>query len=343
MRATAYSAPGIGTVTPFSNNGEYTSFPIPFRENPLPDLAQIIVIDQIASRVNAGRVVDMPNGTAFCMYVTRACLDAIGPLSTNFGRGYYEDVELCLRAARAGFRNVCATDVYVGHAGSKSFGNNKRALVTRNLVALEAAYPHYRAISAAFMTADPLGPARRALEAAWHDGDGWPEPQKLVRFPAQTQKHNMASAASPTPSFEHPRLGVIGNTSAATLSLVTQIAGGAGASLDVETVYIGATFDDMRLMVIGRLFCTGKIDPGELPEIIRLYCISHLLIVDEDAAGADEATTAVHGAAIARIVPTAKRIAASGDGLVIPCDASVPEMIAALNRWTMRYPEAVHG
>jgi antitoxin (DNA-binding transcriptional repressor) of toxin-antitoxin stability system len=65
--------------------------------------------------------------------------------------------------------------------------------------------------------------------------------------------------------------------------------------------------------------------------------------VDEDAAGADEATTAVHGAAIARIVPTAKRIAASGDGLVIPCDASVPEMIAALNRWTMRYPEAVHG
>ena len=166
LRKAAYSAPDIGTVTPLSNNGEYTSFPIPFRENPLPKTEGISALDRLAATENAGQVIDMPNGTAFCMYVTRSCLDAIGPLSTSFGKGYYEDVEFCLRAASAGFRNVCAADVYVGHAGSRSFGKSKRALVTRNLTALETAFPHYRAISATFVDTDPLAPARRAIEHA---------------------------------------------------------------------------------------------------------------------------------------------------------------------------------
>jgi GT2 family glycosyltransferase len=162
----AYSADDIGTVTPFSNNGEYTSFPIPFRENRLPDFSEIVALDRLATDVNGGRVVDMPNGTGFCMYITRACLDAVGPLSTEFGRGYFEDVEFCLRAATAGYRNVCATDVFVGHAGSKSFGADKRALVVRNLAALETRFPDYRTVSAAFMAADPLAPGREAIERA---------------------------------------------------------------------------------------------------------------------------------------------------------------------------------
>jgi len=33
-------------------------------------------------------------------------------LSEQFDKGYYEDVDLCLRAERAGWRNVCALRGY---------------------------------------------------------------------------------------------------------------------------------------------------------------------------------------------------------------------------------------
>jgi GT2 family glycosyltransferase len=162
----AYAEPNIGTVTPLSNNGEYTSLPVPFRVNALPAVEGIAAIDRAAARVNAGRVIDLPNGVGFCLYLTRACLDRLGFLSEGFGRGYAEDIDFCLRAADAGFRNVCAADVFVGHAGSRSFAGDKRALVMRNLATLERRFPGYRAASAAFLAADPLRPARETIERA---------------------------------------------------------------------------------------------------------------------------------------------------------------------------------
>ena len=36
------------------------------------------VIDEIAARVNLGRVIDIPSGIGFCLYITRACLDGVG-------------------------------------------------------------------------------------------------------------------------------------------------------------------------------------------------------------------------------------------------------------------------
>lgn len=160
----AYGAPDIGTVTPMSNNGENTSFPRPFVVNELPPYREICAIAAAARDANPGVVVDMPNGTGFCLYVRGDCLDAIGPLSTAFGRGYLEDSEFCLRASAAGFRSVCAGDVYVGHAGGRSFGDDKRALVVRNLRAIEAQYPGYERACAAFFDADPLAGARAAIE-----------------------------------------------------------------------------------------------------------------------------------------------------------------------------------
>lgn len=160
----AHGAPDIGTVTPFSNNGENTSFPRPFVENDLPSYWEICALDTAARAANAGLVVDMPNGTGFCLYVRGDCLDAIGPLSTAFGRGYLEDSEFCLRASRAGYRSVCAADVYVGHAGGRSFGGDKRALVVRNLQAIEEQFPGYERTCAAFFDADPLASARASME-----------------------------------------------------------------------------------------------------------------------------------------------------------------------------------
>lgn len=164
LNAAARSTPDIGTVTPLSNNGEFVSFPIPNISNLLGSRCETERIDAIAAKVNADEIVDIPSGIGFCLYVTRACLDRVGPLSEDFARGYLEDVDLCLRAREQGFRNVCAPSVYVGHVGSKSFGGEKRSLVVRNLRVLERRFPYHRAECAAFIEADPLKTARQAVE-----------------------------------------------------------------------------------------------------------------------------------------------------------------------------------
>lgn len=165
LASAAQSSPDIATVTPLSNNGEFTSFPVANRSNPIENL-DVAEIDLIAARVNAGRIVDIPNGIGFCLYITRACLDAVGVLSRSYRRGYLEDVDFCLRARQHGLRNVCATSVYVGHAGSRSFGKEKRSLVVRNLKILEQRFPLYRTECADFILADPLRPARQAIETS---------------------------------------------------------------------------------------------------------------------------------------------------------------------------------
>ena len=63
-----------------------------------------------------------------------------------------------------GFRTVCAAGVYVGHAGSLSFGAEKRRLVMGNLRLLTSRFPGHEAECAAFLRVDPLREARAAIE-----------------------------------------------------------------------------------------------------------------------------------------------------------------------------------
>ena len=166
LRDVVTASPGVGTATPLSNNGEFTSFPVKNKSNPLPPLADVEALDRLAATANAGVVQDIPNGIGFCLYLTRACLDSVGELSDDFHRGYMEDVDFCLRATEAGYRNVCIASVFVGHEGSRSFRQEKRSLVVRNLKVLEHRYPRYNNECAAFLLADPLRNSRGRLEQA---------------------------------------------------------------------------------------------------------------------------------------------------------------------------------
>ena len=164
LAAAARSSPDIGTVTPLSNNGELTSFPIPYVANRLGSRDDVERIDKIAAEINAGQIVDIPSGIGFCLYIRRPCLESVGSFCEIFSPGYLEDADFCLRARQLGFRNVCAPSVYVGHAGSKSFGLQKRSLVVRNLAELERRFPNHRMDCATFMAADPLRKARQGIE-----------------------------------------------------------------------------------------------------------------------------------------------------------------------------------
>lgn len=160
----AYISTDIGTVTPLSNNGEYTSFPIPFVANSELDYQQIRMLDSMAYR-GEKVVEDIPSGIGFCLYIKIDCLNAVGMLDETITDGYLEDLDFSMRTRENGLRNVCSANVFVGHCGARSFTTRKRALVMRNMKVLEAKYPHHAEESAAFVATDPLFKHRQKLEA----------------------------------------------------------------------------------------------------------------------------------------------------------------------------------
>jgi len=89
------------------------------------------------------------------MLIRRAVLERVGGLDEDYFFSF-EDVDLCLRARRAGFASVCVGDAVAVHDGSRSIGRRAPArlyFASRNhlLVAARAA---------------PAGPVRRLARAA---------------------------------------------------------------------------------------------------------------------------------------------------------------------------------
>ncbi|MFO1151929.1 MAG: glycosyltransferase [Alsobacter sp.] len=157
--------PDVGTVTPLSNNGEFVSVPNKFCCNPMPDAKTLLAIDAAARAMGAAPI-DLPNGIGFCLYVRNDALRAVGGLdSRHYEKGYLEEVDFCLRVSRAGWRNVCAPNVYVAHQGEASFGAQKRELVVGNAAALVKRWPDIEARTSAFVRDDPLHPLRATM--AW--------------------------------------------------------------------------------------------------------------------------------------------------------------------------------
>ena len=166
MVATAYADPAIGTVTPFSNNGEICSYPRPCRENPLPADCTLQELDRIFREVNAGRRVDLPTAVGFCMYIRRDCLRDVGLFDADaFGQGYGEENDFCMRAARRGWRHVLAADVFIHHAGGGSFGQRTKGLREDAMRTLRARYPDYERLVRRHALSDPAKPYRFAVSA----------------------------------------------------------------------------------------------------------------------------------------------------------------------------------
>ncbi|MCJ2017999.1 glycosyltransferase [Methylobacterium sp. E-065] len=163
LLALAETTPDLGTITPISNNGVIVNFPDLFGPNELPPVCELSRWDQAAGLADPAPI-ELPNGIGFCLLITRACWRAAGGMPLTYGRGYYEDVDFCLRTRQLGFRHLCATNLIVGHAGSVSFGAEKRRLVVRNAAALAARYPGYSAEIDAVRLANPFREAFAAIE-----------------------------------------------------------------------------------------------------------------------------------------------------------------------------------
>jgi GT2 family glycosyltransferase len=169
LRDAAYSAPGIGTVTPLSNDASILSYPGPAGTNPKPDQTETNRLDRLAARANGTAVVDIPVGVGFCLYLRRDCLNATGVFRADvFAQGYGEENDLCLRARHLGWRNVALTGLFVGHHAGATFGASAEHLRLRNGRIIEQLHPGHDALIDRFVAADPLsGPRRRIDLLTW--------------------------------------------------------------------------------------------------------------------------------------------------------------------------------
>ena len=167
LRRCAASSPHVGTITPFSNNAEICSFPRFCVENPWPDGQDPEPQRAALAQAAVPSYPDIPTGVGFCMFIRRALIEGIGIFDVAFGLGYGEENDFCVRAANAGWRNVLCDDAFVLHLGARSFAGRKSELGERNMPLLLGRHPHYDAMVAEYIAADPLRAIRDAALARW--------------------------------------------------------------------------------------------------------------------------------------------------------------------------------
>ncbi len=168
LRNAANSKHDIGTVTPITNNGELVSYPLPMKSNEMPSNEQISLLDNLFSKFGSKNPLVIPTGVGFCLYIKRDVLKKLGGLNEHLiHRGYGEETEFCLRVAAAGWKNVVASNVYVGHKGSVSFGQEKSALAKRNNAQIHARFPNHNAEYDSFVSQNPLSSLYRKIQREW--------------------------------------------------------------------------------------------------------------------------------------------------------------------------------
>lgn len=127
----------LGIVGPLSNAATWQNVPNlrdesgSFAVNSLTADLDVNGMSQIVEAVSARIYPRLPFVNGFCFMIRRAVIDAIGYMDEiNFPIGYGEENDYCIRAADAGFELAIADDVYVFHAKSKSFGHDRRKVLS---------------------------------------------------------------------------------------------------------------------------------------------------------------------------------------------------------------------
>lgn len=107
----------VGLVGPVTNNiGNEARVDIRYA-----DMVDMIRISGEYTRRHPGSAFAIATVAFFCVAMPRAVYERVGGLDEAFGLGFFEDDDYCRRVDAAGWRIVCAEDVYVHHHLSATF------------------------------------------------------------------------------------------------------------------------------------------------------------------------------------------------------------------------------
>jgi len=218
IAACARAGGRVASVSPFSNNATICSYPLFARSNALPPGQGVAGLDALFARENAGASVPIPTTVGFCMFIARRTLDEIGAFDEEaFGAGYGEEVDFCMRAARAGYTHLLCADTFVFHQGEVSFGGSGGERRVRAQAIVDARYPEFQPTVREFIQADPPRPFRRRVDVA--------------RLAASTRPRILYATAETDPAIERHIRGLAAAQSGDLEALLLQAPDPARASL----------------------------------------------------------------------------------------------------------------
>lgn len=157
LDAALYSAPNVGTVTPWTNKGTICSLPRFCEDNELPPTLSADEISEMAETVSHGKYLHLPTAVGFCTAIRRQLIEEIGFFDEEtFGRGYCEENDFCMRAKEAGYVNVLDDRTFILHKGSMTFAGEKEKVIEAQLKKLKTRHPQYMPLVLDFIDRDPL-------------------------------------------------------------------------------------------------------------------------------------------------------------------------------------------
>lgn len=130
--------PEAGAIGPVTNNiGNEARIEIAYS-----DMSQMLELSGEYTRRHPGMSFPIRTAAFFCVMLTRAAYEKVGPMDEQFGVGFFEDDDYCMRLHAAQLDVRCAEDVFVHHHLSASFNKlkaeTKQALFDRNRALYEA-------------------------------------------------------------------------------------------------------------------------------------------------------------------------------------------------------------
>lgn len=157
LQDAAYAHPKLAAVVPFTNNATIYSVPFPAGADLPPEPAASVEEVNLLLRESAPSVIEMPVAHGFCTYVRRSAFDRIGLYDEiGFSIGQGEDNDFSMRLRAVGLFVGVATGVYVGHAGSTSFGAEVEIWKKVGRSVMNSRYPSYMDEIRQFAENDPL-------------------------------------------------------------------------------------------------------------------------------------------------------------------------------------------
>lgn len=133
----------IATITPMSNCATICSFPN-IGDN---DLLEKLSPSELNKRLLKlpSYVEEIPTGVGFCMAIKRKTLLETGFFDDkNFPRGYGEEVDLCFRFQKIGYKNILNGSLFVYHKHGGSFSSvEKKKLQAVNQKKIEELHPEF--------------------------------------------------------------------------------------------------------------------------------------------------------------------------------------------------------